>query len=259
MPIRPALFAGTLLLAACTGSGTPGTDRGSVQAMSDEAFDQQLREALMRNPQVIIDALEAYRSELAAQAAAASEDVIRGALPGLIAGDYGVAIGADADEAEIVIVEFFDYHCGFCRRALDEVIGILDERAGTRLVLQELPVLRDESRSAALAALAAAELGTETYRQAHLAMMRHGGLLDDATVDDVLERAGVDAAAVRERLDGSDDALDERLEKSIELGREIGVAGTPFFIIFNPNTGALQLVEGYQAGTIEETVAEVLG
>ncbi|MEM7671519.1 MAG: hypothetical protein AAF317_20755, partial [Pseudomonadota bacterium] len=142
--LRPALIAGTLLLAACGASSS-----GSASAQNDEAltadqeeFDRQLREALMRNPQFILDALEAYRAELENNAAEARLETVNEVLPQLVSAESGHAIGASAEDAELVIIEFFDYHCGFCRQALDDVMTRAEDGKNVRVVFQELPILR---------------------------------------------------------------------------------------------------------------------
>lgn len=260
-PFRSALFAGTAFLAAC-GASSPadaGAASATAQKMSDEEFDRRLREALVRNPQMIIEALEVYREELEAQAAAATEDAVRAALPDLVKASSGVGFGADAENAELVIIEFFDYHCGFCRRALDEVLGILEDKASVRVVFQELPVLREESRTAALTALAAAQLGDDAYRKAHLAMMRHGGLLSGEAIDRVLKEAGLNVMKLDRIMETDRAIINDRLEDSIDHGRRLGVNGTPFFIIYNVKTQDLRLLEGYQPGYVDEAVADVLG
>ncbi|MEM9839645.1 MAG: DsbA family protein [Pseudomonadota bacterium] len=257
---RSALFAGTAFLAACGVSApSDAVATNAAQEMSDEEFDQRLREALIRNPQMIIEAIEAYRAELEAQAAAATEDAVRAAIPTLIEGSSGVAFGADLDKADVVIVEFFDYHCGFCQRAMDEVLSVIEEKATARVVFQELPVLREESRSAALRALAAAQVSDEDYRKAHLAMMRHGGLLDDEAMDRVLKKAGVNVKAVDRAMNTDRAIITDKLEDSIGYGQRLGIAGTPFFIIVNPKTQSIQILEGYQPGNVKEAVAAVLG
>ena len=68
------------------------------------------------------------------------------------------AIGPD--DAEITVVEFFDYRCGYCKRSLDFVSGLPAKHDGkVRVVFKEYPILSPQSRQAALAALAAKKQG----------------------------------------------------------------------------------------------------
>ncbi|MEM1379355.1 MAG: DsbA family protein [Pseudomonadota bacterium] len=262
MTFRPFLLAGTALLAACGASVPPdaeATTTAAAQSMSDEEFDQRLREALMRNPELIIAAIEAYRDQLEANAAAATEDAVKAALPDLVAAKNGNAFGARADKAELVIIEFFDYHCGFCRRAVDEVLTVMDEKKNVRVVFNELPILREESRLAARTALAAAQVSAENYRKAHLAMMRHGGLLDSETIDRVLKSGGVNVKATNRAMETDRAEIDKKLSGSIEDGQTLGIGGTPFFIVYNPKNETIRILEGFQPGSINQAVAEVLG
>ncbi|NRA29637.1 MAG: thioredoxin domain-containing protein [Parvularculaceae bacterium] len=260
MSVRKRLMiAASALMASHLAPLAPAMAASTTQEMSDDEFDRRLREALMRNPQLIIEAVEAYRSELQAQAEAATEDAVRAAMPSLIAGESGVAFGATEDKANVVIVEFFDYHCGFCRRAMDEVLGLLRDEKKLRVVFQELPVLREESREAALAALAAAELGDDEYRKTHLAFMRHNGLLDEAAIERIIKNAGISVKKYKDVRKNKAELLNDRLAASSAHGQNFGVQGTPYFILFNTETGALQLIEGYQAGSIEQAFSAVRG
>jgi len=257
------LFNRFALAAACStlalAMPAQAATSNAAQDMSDEEFDKRLREALMRNPQLIIEAVEAYRTELEAQAQAATEDAVRAAMPDLVAASSGMAFGADEAKADIVIVEFFDYHCGFCRRAMDEVLGLIKDEKKLRVVFQELPVLREESREAALAALATAELGEDDYRKTHQAFMRHNGLLDDGAIERILTNAKINVKKYKDIRKNKADVLEDRLASSMLYGQNFGVQGTPYFIIFNRETGALRLIEGYQAGTIEQAYTDVRG
>ncbi len=227
--------------------------------MSDEEFDRRLREALIRRPELIVEAIEAYRDKMEADAAAASEDAVRQVLPTLMSGEAGHAVGASLEEAELVIVEFFDYHCGFCRRALDDVLTRIEDNPKLRVVFHELPILREESRTAALTALAAGTEGPDSYRKVHKALMESGGVLDDETIRKALRRAKVDADRILTIRKDEAERLSEDLEASIALARELGIGGTPFFVIADPDTGTFRILEGYRTEDLEAEISSLQG
>ncbi|MEM6913440.1 MAG: DsbA family protein [Pseudomonadota bacterium] len=242
-----AMLVAPLGMAACAEDGATVEGGSTAQPpITDEEFDRMLREALMRRPEVIIEAIETFRAQMEADAESASREVLAGLVPELVEARSGHAIGASADDAEIVVVEFFDYHCGFCKRALDDVIALVDDNPSVRVVFQELPILRDESRTAALSALAAGiDGGPQAYSAVHLELMRTEGTLDQKAVDAALRRAGASPRDVARVIDERSDTIEATLDRSIEMARNAGVSGTPYFVIINTNTDDIELLNGY--------------
>ncbi|MEO1656780.1 MAG: DsbA family protein [Pseudomonadota bacterium] len=233
------------------------TAEGAAPAtISDAEFDRMLRDALMRRPEVIIEAIEAYRAQMEADAEQASRQALAGLLPELIEAKAGHAIGASAEDAEIVVVEFFDYHCGFCKRALDDVIALTASDPTIRVVFQELPILREESRDAALAALAAgAADGPEAYSAVHRELMQAEGALDEDAINAAIKRAGSNPRTVTRTLDQQGDDIEARLDRSIEMARQIGISGTPYFVMVKPSTNDTEVLSGYLPQMFAETLA----
>ena len=252
MSPRSSLLPGLLFLAAC-GASTPGS--GSAQdAMSDDEFDRRLREALMREPEVIIEAIEAYRAALLADAETASRDVVADLMPELIEARSGHAMGASAEDADVVLIEFFDYHCGFCKRALDDVLRLADNDESLRVVFQDFPILRDESRTAALAAASAATLGPDTYTKVHTELLRTDGVLGDEAVKSAMKRAGVSLKDWNTAQAEEASATEALIKRSEEIGREVGVGGTPYFIVIGTKTGTIEVLEGYRPDVLMSMV-----
>ncbi|GGY41506.1 DsbA family protein [Parvularcula lutaonensis] len=258
MALRSALLFTAVLLSACGASAPSGAEAQTTQ-MSDEEFDRRLRESLMRNPEVILEAIEAYRASLEAEAALATRESVAGYLSELVRGEAGHAIGASADEADLVVVEFFDYHCGFCRSALGDVLALVEGDPGVRVVFQELPILREESRDAAEIALAAAKLDSDAYRKVHQALFQASGVLDDKAIDNAIKRAGLRPSTVRKIAKEQADAIDATVDRSMEIAQAIGVQGTPFFIVANPDTGTFDVLEGFRSEEFAALVESVRG
>ena len=233
-------------------------DRTQDTPISDDDFDRMLREALKRNPEVIIEAIEAFRSQMEEDAEVASRQALAGLVPELTEARAGHAIGASAEDAEVIVVEFFDYHCGFCKRALDDVMELVDENPSVRVVFQELPILRDESRTAALNALAAGvNGGSEAYSAVHLELMQAEGVLDQRAIDAALRRAGSNPRQVADVIDQQSEDIEATLDRSIEIARSVGVAGTPYFVMINTSTDDVELLNGYNPERFTESLSAI--
>ena len=134
------------------------------------------------------------------------------------------------EDAPIVIVEFMDYKCGYCRIA-SQWISEARQAYGDqiRFVFKEYPILGEESRVASRAALAALNQGEDVYWRFHTAMIQSSGPLPAGRIENFARLAGVDVDQMLEDMDNPE--IQTHLEQVYALGRAIGAEGTPFFII----------------------------
>ena len=130
-------------------------------------------------------------------------------------------------EGDVTVVEFFDYRCGYCKRAFPRVEQLLEEDGNVRLVLKEFPILGPASVYASRAALAARE--QQLYEPFHDALM---GWRGDLTREDVLQVArevGLDVERLQRDMAGP--RVSEAIERNMALAEALGVNGTPAFVI----------------------------
>jgi protein-disulfide isomerase len=129
--------------------------------------------------------------------------------------------------AEIAIVEFFDYNCGYCRKAVPEVSKLLQSDRQTKIIIKELPILGTDSTLAAQAALASAKQGK--YRDFHIALTRSRGHVGESSIFAAAEEARLDFTKLKE--DMKSEAIAEVLRRNEALARKLEIRGTPTFII----------------------------
>lgn len=130
-------------------------------------------------------------------------------------------------DADIVIVEFFDYNCGYCKKALPDVATLLEEDKNIRVVFKEMPILSPASSVAARWSLAADKQGK--YWEFHKALMAHSGNKTEDTLAKIATEIGLDAKQLRK--DASDPAINNILDRNKRLADALTVRGTPGFII----------------------------
>ncbi|SRR5579875_664520 len=131
--------------------------------------------------------------------------------------------------APVTIVEFSDYQCPFCRRAESSVQEVLKKYGDkVRLVYMDYPLpMHQFALKAAEAARCAGDQGK--YWQFHDALFADQSKLDDA---------GLKATAAKLKLNSkkfdaclADNMHLDQIRKSQQEGTEVGVDGTPTFII----------------------------
>lgn len=244
LPILAAPVTALALAAACT---EPSAADETELSRAD--VEMIVREYILEHPEIIEEALiELSARQQAAETAAARQAIIDNA-DRLYNSDIAYSIGPD--DAEVTLVEFFDYRCGFCKRVVDDIAALPAAHDGrVRVVFKELPILSAESRQAALAALAAGEQGK--YFDMHLALMEATSSYSDAEINRIAEDAGVDVAKMRADMKSTE--VQEKLSASLELARDLGVNGTPAFFIGEETVSGADLARVNRL--IEEALAE---
>ena len=137
------------------------------------------------------------------------------------------AIGPE--DADAVLVEFFDYRCGFCKRVLGDVMALAHADRRLRIVFKEFPVLGEASVVAARAALAAGRQGK--WADLHVALMSAPGALDEDRIMDIAAGLGLDIAQLR--VDMESEAVTAVLRRNHALAETLGIRGTPAFLVKN--------------------------
>ena len=186
-----------------------GVDRADLEII--------IREYILANPEIIPEAMERLQERRMVQMISSIRDQLETPFEGAWAGS------ADAD---VTIVEFFDYACGFCRTSLPDIERLLAEDDNLRVVYRELPILSEESLVAARVSLSAAR--QRQYIDFHDALFA-AGRPGDATIAEAQRSAGLDPARVRSDI--ADAAIDEEIRNNRELAGQLELTGTPAFVV----------------------------
>lgn len=128
---------------------------------------------------------------------------------------------------DVTVVEFFDFNCGYCRRGLPQVQKLIHDDAKVRFVFKELPILAKGSEEAARVALAAKRQGK--YWEFHQAMLGFKGQANEATALKIAESLGLDMDKIK--TDMASDAVKKELQDDLALAKQLGVNGTPHFLV----------------------------
>ena len=215
-----------LAIAAATAFVPASRAESPAAAMPDrDAVRKIVREYLLEHPEVIEEAIRGLRAKRESQ----KQTRVRAALR-----EHGTALRSHPmspvsgnPKGDVTLVEFFDYQCGYCKRALKPVKELLATDRQLRIVWKEFPILGPASRFAARAAMAARKQGL--YLEFHLAVMGSKGRLTEAGVMGIARSIGLDAD--RLRTDMEDPAIDRYLDETARLARALGIGGTPAFVI----------------------------
>jgi len=136
-------------------------------------------------------------------------------------------------KGDVTMVEFFDYNCGYCKRALDDMMVLLKNDPNLRVVLKELPVLSQGSMEAAQvgAALALQDQSGKRYLDFHQKLLTGRGQVDKARALAVAKEVGADTARLEKDMTSPE--VKAALEESFKLAEAFSIQGTPSYVIGN--------------------------
>lgn len=221
----------TSILLASTLVFSPGLSL--AQEMTDGRIKELVAETLRENPELVLEALQALEARQAEAKAAAATATLVDERAVLERDPNAPVLGNP--EGDVTVVEFFDYNCPYCKRAMPEIDALLADDGNIRLLLREWPILGEGSAIAARAALAARKQGK--YAELHNALMSARAKLDGQSVLRIADEAGLDVEQLK--VDMQSPEVEEHIATSMRLAEVLGFNGTPSFVVGD------QLIPGF--------------
>lgn len=194
-------------------------------AAQKAAIQAIVKDYLLNNPEVMLE----VQTALEAKMELIQAEKLKLALASNAAEIYR---NADAPVAgnpagDIPVVEFFDYNCGYCKRAFGDVAKLVETDPKIKLILKELPILSKGSEEAARVALAARLQGK--YWPVHRALIAIRGEVNEQTSLRAVEKLGLDMAKLKKDMSG--DVVTGEIRRVRELAQKMGIQGTPHFLV----------------------------
>ena len=206
-----------------------------AQSVDRAEVEKIVREYILQNPEIIEEALTELETRTqATQAQARSQAILAEADALLRSGDDVILGNPDGD---VTLVEFFDFNCGYCKRATPDVKALVAEDSKLRIVLKDFPILGPGSVEAAKVALAVKRLdGNAEARDFHVRLMDMQGQINAGRALDLAEEMGLDRKRISEEM--ATPAIEAIISTNLALAQRLGLTGTPSFIAGN------QIIQG---------------
>lgn len=206
-------------------TSTLASEGGPFTALQKNDIRNTVREYILENPQVIVEALETIQSQQRHSDGRRQQSAVVARADQLFRSRSDPSVGDP--KATVTVVEFFDYQCPYCRRMAQQLAELNKEDPDLRIVYKEFPVFGPASTLAARAALGAARQGK--YEEFHLALMGIRGAPSERAIFRAAERIGLDAG--RLRADMNSPNAQRIFQRNSQLAQELGIRGTPAFVI----------------------------
>lgn len=204
-----------------TASAQTSVDRGQVEVI--------VRDYLLKNPEILMEMQSALEAKQQEEQRVAHLEVIESARDEIFNAGYDGFVGNP--DGKVTIVEFYDYNCGYCKRAHNDMLALTAADPDLRFVLKEFPILGPESQQAHIVSMAFRALMPEKFGEFHNRLISGEGRADEASAVAIALSLGADEAKLREEMKSP--AITESFAKTYELANKLSISGTPSYVVGN--------------------------
>ena len=225
---RMAITAAAVFMAAVAAQSAQAEPFSADQHQQIEGI---VKDYLMAHPEVIQDVM----TELEKRQQDAETEKHRAAVADnkatLFTSPHQVVLGNP--QGKVTMVEFFDYNCGYCKRALPDMVELLKTNPNLKFILKEFPVLGEGSVEAARVAVAVRmqDATGKKYLEFHQKLLGGRGQADKAHALAAAKDLGFDMARIEK--DMNSDEAKKTIDENLKLADAIGVSGTPTYVVGN--------------------------
>ena len=197
------------------------TQRSDIEAI--------VKNYLIGHPEVLEEAMNELSKRQAADEAAKHEASVAKNAEEIFNSPRGVVLGNK--DGDVTFVEFFDYNCGYCKRAMTDMLDLLKNDPKLKVVLKEFPVLSEGSVEAAKVAVAVRmqDPTGKKYLDFHQKLLGGRGPADKARALAAAKDAGLDVARIEKDLASPE--VKSTIEENFKLAEDMGLNGTPSYVI----------------------------
>ncbi len=195
---------------------------------SEAAIEKVITKWIANNPEAIIDSVQNMQRK-------AMEDQQKNAQKNISVKKNELFNDKNSPQNissgyDVTVVEFFDYSCGYCKRAALTVEQLTAQDKKVRFVHKHFPILGEASTQMAQTALAINIAQPNLYAQFHKEMMKSQARGKSAAID-VAKKIGANIALIEKTLNDKESEINSMIEENLKLGASIGINGTPGFVI----------------------------
>lgn len=220
-PLLPALLAFAIGVAPAVASAETFSDgqRGEIETI--------VKNYLVSHPEVLEEAMNELSKRQAAAESSKHEASIAQNAETIFNSPRGVTMGNK--DGDVTFVEFFDYNCGYCKRAMADMLDLMKSDPKLKVVLKEFPVLSQGSVEAAQVAVAVRMQAPQKYLDFHQKLLGGRGPADKAHALAVAKDLGLDMARIEK--DSASPEAKATIEENFKLAESMGMNGTPSYVI----------------------------
>ncbi|MBA8880724.1 DsbA family protein [Phyllobacterium myrsinacearum] len=211
-------------------TSTAATSQPAMSSTVNRAeIEAIIKDYLLKNPEVLLEAQAALSAKQEATQQQAQGQVISQNSEKLFNSPLDAVFGNP--KGDVTVVEFFDYNCGYCKRALPDMDALLKSDPNLRFVMKEFPILGPDSTKAHIVAKAFKALMPEKYLEFHRDLLGHDGRATEEAAMQIAIKLGGNEKQIREKMKSPEIA--QAFQQNYDLANSLNINGTPSYIIGN--------------------------
>jgi protein-disulfide isomerase len=225
--LRPLSLAAALALAA----GTTAVQAQNFSAPQKSEIEKIIKDYIIAHPEVLQEAMAELEKKQAVAEAEKARTAVKNHSEALFNSPRHVVLGNP--QGDVTFVEFFDYNCGYCKKAMTDMVELMAKDPKLKVVLKEFPVLGQGSQEAAQVAVAVRmqDKSGKKYLEFHQKLLTGRGQADKTRAMAVAKEIGLDMARLEKDL--KSDEVTASINESMKLAEALGLNGTPSYVIGN--------------------------
>lgn len=219
-------------------AGTPGTAHASAQQpaavaaagdLDKKQVEKIVREYLLDNPELLIEMQGALEAKQKEEQRVAHVEVIKQSKDEIFNSPFDGIVGNP--DGKTTIVEFYDYNCGYCKRAQADMLALTKANPDLRFVLKEFPILGPDSQKAHVVSMAFRKLMPEKYGEFHDKLLGGESRAGEDNAIKIAVELGANEAKLREAM--KDPTIIDAFNRTYELANRLQISGTPSYVVGN--------------------------
>jgi len=226
----PRLLAAATSLVALLAFAAPQSVRAAEFSTPQRTeIETIVREYLIAHPEVLQEAMAEFEKRQTAAEAEKHKTAVKDNAKAIFSSPHQVNLGNP--DGDVTFVEFFDYNCGYCKRAMTDMLTLMKDDPKLKVVLKEFPVLGPGSVEAAQVAVAVRmqDKTGKKYLDFHQKLLGGRGQADKAHAMAAAKDAGLNMAQIEKDMAGPE--VKASLEENLKLAEALGLNGTPSYVI----------------------------
>ena len=229
MRLSPLAVLRTALLAAAVSAAPVALAQGTAfTEPQKQAIGEVVRDYLLKNPEILQEVMAELEKRQAETQRVAQASALKENEKALLNAPHSIVVGNP--QGDVTLVEFFDYNCGYCKRALADVRTLVKSDPKLKLVIKDFPVLGPDSVEASRVALAVKnQIQGEKLFDYHVRLMESRGRVNGERAMAVAKEMGVDMARLQKDIESPE--VRTALQENMALGDKLSLTGTPAFIV----------------------------
>ena len=198
-----------------------------MSAAQQKQVERVVHDYLLRNPEVLVEVSQILQQkQQQAMQQAAKTSILKNANDMLI----GNLVVAGNPKGDVTLIEFFDYNCGYCKKALTDLQKLIDSDKNLRIIIRDFPVLGPDSVEAAIVAVAARQqLSGAKYMEFHAKLLESKGRIGKDRAFSVAKDLNVDLTKLQRDMDLAETKA--ILSETMQIGDALRLQGTPAYLI----------------------------